>query len=131
LAWPKSPFFKLSDKMHKAKLLVIHCIDLRFQVAIDEDVKKQVKYGEFDRIAWPGASIDFENVKNASEVSLKLHNPNEIIIYEHEDCGAYGQDNSLNTHKTNAQKLSSALKASSPDLKISIKIATFKGIKEL
>lgn len=117
--------------MHKAKLLIIHCIDLRFQEAIDEDVKKQAKYGEFDRIAWPGASIDFENVKNASEVSLKLHGPDEVIIYEHEDCGAYGQDNSPETHKTNAQKLANALKEANPNLKVSIKIATFKGIKEL
>lgn len=98
---------------------------------VDEDIKKYASYGEFDRIAWPGASIDFENVKNASDVSLKLHNPDKVIIYEHEDCGAYGEDNSPETHKKNAQKLESALKEASPNLNISIKIATFKGIKEL
>ncbi len=117
--------------MHKAKLLVIHCIDLRFQKAIDEDVKKQANYGEFDRIAWPGSSIDFENVKNASKVSLKLHNPDNVIIYEHEDCGAYGEDNAFETHKKNAQKLENALKEASPNLNVSTKIATFEGIKEL
>lgn len=117
--------------MHKAKLLVIHCIDLRFQEMIDSDVKSNAKYGEFDRIAWPGASIDFENVKNASDISLKLHNPNKVVIYEHEDCGAYGKDNSYQIHKKNAQKLEKALKETNPSLNVSTKIATFEGIKEL
>lgn len=117
--------------MHQAKLLVIHCIDLRFQEIIDSDVKKQADYGEFDRIAWPGATIDLENVKKAAEVSLKLHQPEEVIIYEHEDCGAYGEDNAFETHKKNAQKLEEALKEVSPTLSVSLKIATFEGIKEL
>lgn len=118
--------------MHKAKLLVIHCIDLRFQEAIDADVKSNANYGEFDRIAWPGASIDFENVKNAAvNVSLKLHNPEKVIIYEHEDCGAYGNDNAFEIHKKNAQKLGNALKEANPNLSVSTKIATFEGIKEL
>ncbi|KKR51106.1 MAG: hypothetical protein UT84_C0003G0101 [Candidatus Curtissbacteria bacterium GW2011_GWA1_40_16] len=117
--------------MHQAKLLVIHCIDLRFQEAIDEDVKKQVKYGEFDRIAWPGASIDFENVKKAADISLRLHKPNQVIIYEHEDCGAYGEDNAFETHKKNAQKLMEALIEVNPALNVSTKIATFEGVKEL
>lgn len=98
---------------------------------IDEDVKKRANYGKFDRIAWPGASKDFENVKNAAEISLKLHNPDELIIYEHEDCGAYGEDNSTKTHYDNAVKLAEALKSTKPSLKITLAIVTFEGIKEL
>lgn len=116
---------------HKAQVLAIHCIDLRFQKTIDEDIQTRVPYGEFDRISWPGASIDFENVKNASAISLKLHDPDEIIIYEHEDCGAYGQDNSLQTHKNNAQKLVEALQEIKPQLQAVTLIATFEGIKDL
>lgn len=117
--------------MHKAQTLIIQCIDLRFQEAVDEDLKKRQLFGKFDRIAWPGASKDFDNVKNAASVSLRLHDPNEIIIYEHEDCGAYGEDNSNTTHETNAEKLAEALKAIKPSLKIIILIATFTGIKDL
>ena len=117
--------------MHKAKALAIHCIDLRFQKAIDADIQTRVPYGEFDRISWPGSSIDFENVKTAASVSLRLHDPDEIIIYEHEDCGAYGQDNSPETHKKNAQKLSGALKEIKPSLQVTTLIATFEGVKEL
>ncbi len=112
-------------------MLAIHCIDLRFQKSVDEDIKTRVPYGEFDRISWPGASIDFENVKKACAISLKLHDPEDIIIYEHEDCGAYGEDNSPQTHKQNAQKLAGALKEIKPGLQVITLIATFEGIKEL
>ncbi len=98
---------------------------------IDEDVKNKANYGEFDRIAWPGASIDLENVKKAAEVSLRLHQPEEVTIYEHEDCGAYGEDNSFETHKQNAKKLEEALKSVNPNLNVTVKIATFEGVKEI
>ncbi len=117
--------------MHKAQTLIIQCIDLRFQETVDEDLKKHQLFGKFDRIAWPGASKDFDNVKNAASVSLRLHDPDEIIIYEHEDCGAYGEDNSIETHRINAQNLANSLKETKPSLKISLLIATFEGIKDL
>lgn len=117
--------------MHKAKILIIHCIDLRFQQMIDYDIKSRANYGQFDRIAWPGASIDFNNVKAAALVSLKLHDPDEVIIYEHEDCGAYGDNNSQSTHLKNAQKLAESLKLNKSTLKNTLLIATFHGIKEL
>ena len=117
--------------MHKAKILVIQCIDLRFQKIIDDDVTKNVEYGQFDRIAWPGASKDFENVKTAAEISIKLHNPDEIIIYEHEDCGAYGEDNTIEIHRKNAQKLANSLKEIKPDLQVHLKIASQTNIQNL
>lgn len=116
----------------KAKLLTIHCIDLRFQQMINEDILKRAKFGEFDRIAWPGATIDFENVKNAAiNVSIKLHSPDEIIIYEHEDCGAYGENNDFEVHKVNAKKLADTITSENPNLKVTTLIATFSGVKNL
>lgn len=116
---------------HKAKILAIHCIDLRFQQMINEDILKRVKHGEFDRIAWPGTTIDLENVKKSSKVSLKLHNPDEIVIYEHEDCGAYGKNNDFEIHKTNAKLLADSIIIDSPNIKITTLIATFDGIIKL
>lgn len=117
---------------HKAKILAIHCIDLRFQQMISEDILKRAKHGEYDRIAWPGATIDFENVKNAAiNVSIKLHDPVEIVIYEHEDCGAYGENNDFKIHKANAKKLTDLIISENPNIKITTLIATFDGIKNL
>lgn len=125
----QSPFF--GRKMHKAQTLAIHCIDLRFQKMIDDDLKNRSLFGKFDRISWAGSSKDLENVAANASISLRLHDPDEVIIYEHEDCGAYGKDNSQETHKKNAQALADKLEEIKPTLKIETLIATFDGIKLL
>lgn len=98
---------------------------------IDQDLAKRGLNGNVDRIAWPGASKDLDNVSEAAKVSIRLHDPDHAYIYEHEDCGAYGNDNSLQTHRKNAQKLTDKLKDAKPSLEITCLIATFEGIKEL
>jgi len=98
---------------------------------IDENLKKRGLFGKFDRISWAGASKDLQNVLNNASISLKLHEPDEIIIYEHEDCGAYEEDNSEETHRANAQNLINKLKEIKPVLKFTTQIATFDGVKEL
>ncbi len=115
----------------KAQAFIIHCIDFRFQKVIQEDIKKRGFDGKFDRISWPGASLDHKNVKKSALISLKLHDPDEVFIYEHEDCGAYGQDNSRKTHRANAEKLAKALVEAKPSLKVHILIATSDGIEQL
>lgn len=116
---------------HKAQVLIIHCIDFRFQKVIQEDIKKRGFDGKFDRISWPGASKDFEAVKSQVKLSLKLHDPDEVIIYEHVDCGAYDENDSIDTHRENALNLKDSLLTAKPQLQITTLIATFEEIKEL
>lgn len=117
--------------MHKAKILAIGCTDLRFQKIVDQDLQIRSHYGEFDRILWPGTSKDLRNVLSAALTSLKLHNPEEVLIYEHEDCGAYGDNNSETAHKSNATKLKKALLKEKPQLQVETLIATLQEIKDL
>lgn len=116
---------------HKTQALAIACIDFRFQEMIEEDLKKRGLAGKVDSIAWPGASKDLDQVAKAAEVSIRLHDPDLALIYEHEDCGAYGDDNSLQTHKDNAARLAEKLKGGKPSLEVTSLIATFEGIKDL
>lgn len=116
---------------HKAQALAITCIDYRFQEMINQDLKNRGVNGNFDRIAWPGASKDLEKVTEACETSIRLHDPDAAFIYEHEDCGAYGDDNSTETHRKNAQALTARLKEIKSNLEVSTLIATIEGIKEL
>lgn len=116
---------------HKTQALVVQCIDFRFQQSIEDDLESRNLKGGFDRISWPGASRDFDNVAAATEVSLKLHNPDEVYIYEHEDWGAYGEDNLKETHRQNAHKLKAHLLAQKPALSVTTLIATFDGLREL
>lgn len=116
---------------HKAQALAITCIDYRFQEMINEDLKNRSLWGNVDRIAWPGASKDFENVKQAAMLSLKLHDPEKVIIYEHRDCGAYGENDLEETHRKSAYNLANSLREIKPKLEVIPLIATFEGIKEL
>lgn len=115
----------------KTQALVIHCIDFRFQKMIEGDLASRNLTDQFDRIAWPGAAKDLANVTGAAQVSLQLHDPDVVLIYEHEDCGAYGQDNSPDTHRNNAQSLADRLKGIKPNIQVTPLIATFEGIKDL
>lgn len=119
------------SKEHKAHALAITCIDFRFCKMIEEDLTKRHLNGNCDKIAWPGASLDHDRVVTAATVSLKLHDPDELYIYEHEDCGAYGENNSEDLHRQNANKLTDSLREIKPSLAVTTLIATFEGIKPL
>jgi len=94
-------------------------------------LEKRGLKGQFDRISTPGVSTDFDTVDKFAKISLRLHNPDEVFIYEHEDCGAYGKDDSEEAHRVNAQRLADSLKTIKPQLKINTLIVTSKGISEL
>ena len=119
------------SKEHKTEALAIHCIDFRFQDQIQEHLEYVQSLKDFDRISWPGASKDFDNVSRAADISLKLHDPDQVYIYEHEDCGAYGKDNSEDSHRKNAYKLKAYLEEKKTGIQVSTFMATFSGIKEL
>ena len=119
------------SKKHKAKALRIKCIDWRFAEVIAIDAQARGLIGNSDEISWPGASKDFDNVSKAAALSIKLHDPDEAYIYEHEDCGVYENDNSLDAHRKNAYKLKAFLEEKKPSMKVTTLIATFDGIKEL
>ena len=119
------------SKEHKANALRIKCIDWRFAEVIANDAQVRGLNGNSYEISWPGASKDFDNVSRAADISLKLHDPDQVYIYEHEDCGAYGKDNSEDSHRKNAYKLKAYLEEKKTGIQVSTFMATFSGIKEL
>ena len=74
-------------EQHICQALAVHCIDFRFQRFLNEYLEKRFP-GSYDRVAVAGG------VKNLPleqcEVSVKLHQPKSIVLFQHEDCGAYG-----------------------------------------
>ena len=87
--------------MHKAKAVVITCMDFRFHNKIQEYLLDKGYLGHCDEIVIAGASRDFikplkkehgDYVWRELELSIKLHNPDEIIFIDHQDCGGYAQD---------------------------------------
>lgn len=90
--------------MHKAKALIISCIDFRFQLPVQDWLKEKSYLGHCDEVILAGASRDLvkpleEFQKNSIErqidLSVKLHDPDEIIVIDHQDCGGYAQDGTI------------------------------------
>lgn len=116
---------------HKAEAIAITCIDFRFQEMIDTDLRSRNLNGNCDRIAIAGASKNHEQALQQAQVSLRLHDPDKVLIYEHEDCGAYGQDNSVRTHLQKATQLEVSLRDLKPPIQVTKLFAAFDGIKDL
>lgn len=75
---------------HTCKAVVVTCIDFRFQKFIEEWVNINVGPGQYDRVSWAGAVFNLETVLGQIEISHRLHHIKQVILVNHEDCGAYG-----------------------------------------
>lgn len=132
--------------MHKAKACVITCMDFRFQNKTQKFIERKGWLGECDEIILAGASRDLvKPIKPYHKISLlrqlklsiQLHDPKEIIIIDHQDCGGYAQDKTIPSgleieedkkmHKEYAKQAYELLSKKYPDRKISIYFAKFDG----
>ena len=72
-----------------AKAFVCHCMDLRIQQTVENLLRSLgIALGEFDRVSVAGGAGNFASLNEHLAVSFRLHNPQEIILTIHEDCGA-------------------------------------------
>ena len=90
--------------MHKAKATALICIDFRFQNFVSEFLNKKYPNHDVDIISVAGSSRDLvKPIKNYHgdalwrqlELSVKLHEPDEVVIIDHQDCGGYAQDDTI------------------------------------
>ena len=89
---------------HKRETLVISCIDLRFITKIRDLLVKNRLKGSYNLITIPGASLRLDSIASSILAPLQLHNPNQVYIFDHEDCGAYGKNNSKGLHVRNLKR---------------------------
>lgn len=116
---------------HICKALVVHCIDYRF-VDLQKDFLAKLGYqGEYDLLTVPGAAKNVHRLEEWISLALKLHNPKELFIIDHEDCGAYGEDNSFATHKKHLDQAKEDLMNKYPEIKINTYISEFDKVEEV
>ncbi len=124
------PFAEMEDT-HSCKALVIHCIDYRFVEMQAEFLSTQGYKDQYDLLTVPGSSKNLHSVEEWVALAIKLHDPREILIFDHEECGGYGADNSIETHRMHLNQAKNDLAQKYPDVKIETFIATFDGVKEI
>ena len=70
------------------KTIVFGCMDYRFQENIQNLLKKyNLNYGDYDLVLIQGGGGNFDQLEKHLITSKKLHNPLEVILTIHEDCG--------------------------------------------
>ncbi len=103
--------------LHSCQAIVVTCMDFRFQNMIQKWTENHIKNG-FDKVAIAGAVKDLEFVLSQIEISVRLHQTKEVYLINHEDCGAYGKENSFERHMSDLLKAKASISQRFPQLKI-------------
>lgn len=95
---------------------MVSCIDFRIQETLENFLKENDLLDKCDRIEIAGGAKDTPEVISQLKISHRLHHPEEIWLFQHEDCGAYGlakespKEEELNVHKKDLAILQETIK---------------------
>jgi len=125
-------------------------MDFRFAKVIDDYLIRQDYMGKSDIISIAGSSRDFITPVDENDgryawkqldLSIKLHDPEEILIIDHQDCGGYAQDNTIpkgitededkNLHHEFMKKIVDKIKSVYPTKKVVLVYANLAGRVEV
>lgn len=120
-------------KIHTEKIeaLIIRCIDYRFVTQSRKFKDDQGLKDKYDLIAFPGASKSIHQLFDAIEVSNRLHKPKKIMVMDHEDCGAFGDKNSLKDHTESLEKAEKLLNIQFPGIPVELYYIKFDGVERI
>lgn len=93
--------------IHTCDTLVVSCIDFRFQKYIRKWLEKNMHDKKYDYVGYAGGVKDLIIIVKQLDISVKLHHISEVVLINHEDCGAYGKES---THDRHVQDLKTAKK---------------------
>ena len=126
--------------MKKYKAMVLSCIDPRFQPKVFNYLKKKNLTGKYSSFTIAGGSIGVTGKKFKKwhstfwenlATSIKLHNISNLIVINHNDCGAAKIVNGNNKFSTSIENkihnqsfkiIKKKLKKKHPSIKVSFKI---------
>ena len=79
----------------RCRALVLSCIDYRFVEPLRRLLAGQGLTGAFDLVGWPGGAVSLTMadrllVTEAMTIACELHDPDEVILTVHHDCGRLG-----------------------------------------
>lgn len=112
---------------HTCSTIIITCIDFRFQKHIDRWIADNLEVGDFDRVAIAGGVYDFKYAFEQIAISHKLHAITKVILVNHEDCGAYGEEGTLERHTSDLQAAAQKIRDVYPDIDVTTRYIKLDG----
>lgn len=103
---------------HHCEALIVTCIDYRLQEAINKWIAENFAPKTFDRVALAGGVFDLDYVLKQVEISKRLHHIKKVVLINHEDCGAYGEEGTHEKHIMDLEKAKQQIENLHGDLNI-------------
>lgn len=103
---------------HDCETIVVTCIDYRLQEAINKWLYDHFQPKTFDRVALAGGVKNLDPIMGQVEIAHRLHHINKVVLINHEDCGAYGAENTSGKHAADLNAAKDKIKELYPTLEV-------------
>jgi len=115
---------------HVTQAIVVHCMDFRLQKSINDWLQGNFALGDYDRLSVAGGIRDLDFVMKQVKLSHNLHEIKKVVLINHEDCGAYGDEDSPERHAADLRKAAQRIKEEIPGLDVELYYLHLIGIFE-
>lgn len=116
---------------HNCEVAVVTCIDFRLQEYIDNWIKQKFGTRNHDRIAWAGGVKNLDLILGQIEISYKLHHIKNVVLINHEDCGAYGAEGTPQKYAEDLKNAKAKILEKFPDVAVETYYLHLNGTFEL
>ena len=124
----------------KFEVMVLSCIDPRFQGLVHNHLKKKKLIGQYSAFTIAGAAVGVTHNKfkkwhktfyDNLGTSIQLHKIEKLIVINHKDCGAakiangkkeFSPENEKKIHKEYFSKIKKQIKKRFPKLKVELNL---------
>lgn len=113
--------------LHFCKTIIITCIDFRFQDLIDKWIDSKFRPKTYDRVAFAGGVLNLDTVLKQIKIAYELHHIKEVVLINHEDCGAYGKEGSFERHSQDLKKAKEKIKSLFKNIDVETYYLNLKG----
>lgn len=106
--------------MIRTDALVVTCLDYRLQEMLDKWIHENVGYGNFNRVALGGSVKNWDVIFSQVEMSRRVHNINRVVLINHEDCRAYGEEGNYERHNHDLKAAKDYILERFPDMNVEL-----------
>lgn len=103
---------------HTCDALVVSCIDFRFQKYIRDWLDTNLAGKTFDYVGFAGGVKNLPTILEQLAISVRLHSIKQVILMNHEACGAYGSESTPENHARDLRKAKETILKIYPDLQV-------------
>lgn len=105
---------------HTCDAFVVSCIDFRFRNYLNKWLEKKMANKTYDYVSFAGTSKNLETIMGQLDISVRLHQVKEVVLINHEDCGAYGVESTHDRHAADLNKAKKNILGKYPNLKVDL-----------